>query len=190
MSTIGPSASAVERVELDAGRWRLRLPAPRDSVGALEMLTDPEVARWNPAPAVVDLPSAAAWLARGADWDDGNHRTWTIADADDLFVGNVSLWDMDLTEHLYAGIGYRVHPGHRGHGIATTAVISASTWAIETLGIERIGLVHTIANVGSCSVAGKAGYVLEGILRDDFRTPDGQRWDSHQHSLLRRDLLG
>lgn len=178
-------------VELDADRWRLRPPQAKDAAGALEMLTDPAVVRFNPAREVVDLESASAWIDRGADWDTGNHRTWNVVDADDddVFVGNVSLWDLDPI-HLSAGVGYRVHPEWRGQGIATAAVRAISRYAFEQLGIERLGLLHVLANPASCRVAEGAGYLLEGTLREEYRLADGSRWDSHVHSLLPADLDG
>jgi RimJ/RimL family protein N-acetyltransferase len=179
----------IRYVELEAGRFRLRPPEPKDAVAALAMLTEAEVARWNPASDVTDLDTARSWLARGADWSTGGHRTWSIVNGDDAFVGNLSLWDLDY-EHRSAGIGYRVAPQHRRQGIAGESVRVASRWAVEELGVERIALVHVVENAGSCGVARRAGYVLEGMLREEYRTSDGTRWDSHLHSLIRSDLAG
>jgi len=183
------SDEVVERVVLVAGHWMLRPPLPKDAVAALAMLTDPEVARWNPAHDVKDLESAELWLARGADWDSGNHRTWSVVDSDDEMVGNVSLWDIDA-DNRSAGIGYRVVPSARRRGVASTGVVAVTRWAFESLGVERISLVHVLANPGSCGVARKAGFQLEGVLRQEYRLTDGTRWDSHMHSLLPSDLVG
>jgi len=178
---------AVRYVELKAGPWRLRTAEPKDAPAALAMLTDDEVTRWNPANDVVDLDSARSWLARSADWSSGGHRTWCVVDAEDTMVGNVSLWALDA-EHRSAGVGYRVMPDRRRQGVASQSVQAVSRWAISDLGVERIALEHVIANPGSCGVAQRAGYLLEGTLRQDYRLPDGSRWDSHLHSLLPSDL--
>lgn len=178
----------VEHVDLVAGPWRLRPPLGSDAERALTMLTDPAVVRFNPARDVTDLETARAWIERGADWDSGDHRTWNVVDADDAMIGNVSVTDIDST-HLSAMVGYRVHPEHRGRGVATAAVRAASRYAIEGLQIERITLLHVIANPASCAVAERSGYVLEGVMREEYRLPDGSRWDSHLHSLLPKDLI-
>lgn len=152
------------------------------------MLTDPDVVRFNPARGVTDLDAARAWIARGADWQSGDHRTWNVVDGTGAMVANVAVTDIETT-HLTAMVGYRVHPAHRGRGIATAAVRAASWYAVEALGIERIALLHVVANPASCTVAQRSGYVLEGTLREEYRLADGTRWDSHLHSLLPNDLI-
>jgi RimJ/RimL family protein N-acetyltransferase len=62
-----------------------------------------------------------------------------------------------------------------------------TAFAFDTVGLERVDLIHTLPNVGSCRVAERARFTLEGTLRSEFRTLDGQRWDSHVHSLLATD---
>ena len=73
--------TAIEHVEIAAGAWQLRPPAPDEAADALAMLQDPLTVRWNPAPTVVDLASARDWCERGADWTDGTHATFSVLDA-------------------------------------------------------------------------------------------------------------
>jgi RimJ/RimL family protein N-acetyltransferase len=113
---------------------------------------------------------------------------WSILDEGEL-VGNCTLWQVDRTDQLDAAVGYRTAPWARGRGIATAAVRAISRWAFDHLGLERIELVHTVANVASCTVAERAGFTLEGLLRQDYRTTDGSRWDTHVHGLLRSDQV-
>jgi RimJ/RimL family protein N-acetyltransferase len=65
-------------VELITGRLLLRRPVADDAADALLMLQDPEVVRWNPAPAVIDIETARAWCARGADWTGGTTLPGTL----------------------------------------------------------------------------------------------------------------
>ena len=44
-----------------------------------------------------------------------------------------------------------------------------------------------MANPGSCRVAERAGYLLEGTLRDSHRYGDGRRYDEHVHGRLTTD---
>ena len=67
-------------VELITDRLVLRRPHTDDAADALVMLQDAEVVPWKPAPAVVDIETALAWSARGADWSDGTHATWHAVD--------------------------------------------------------------------------------------------------------------
>ena len=44
-----------------------------------------------------------------------------------------------------------------------------------------------MANPASCAVALRAGYPLEGLLRQSFVYGDGQRYDEHLHARLVTD---
>jgi RimJ/RimL family protein N-acetyltransferase len=84
-----------EPTELHPSGLILRVPRPSDAIQALELLRDPEVALWNEAPDVLDVPSAEAWCARGADWSSGQHATFSVVTETGGLVGNVSLFALD-----------------------------------------------------------------------------------------------
>ena len=154
----------------------------------MELLTEPEVDRWNPAPAVHDLESAADWCRRGADWSSGGHATFSIVvEASGDLAGNVSVHNIDA-EHRTADIGYRIAAAWRGRGVATAAVESATAYALAEDGLDlfRIQLLHAVPNEPSCRVAAKAGFQLEGTLRS-AGVYDGERLDEHLHARLRSD---
>ena len=183
-----PAPLGIEHVEIAAGQWQLRPPAPGEAAEALAMLTDPLTVRWNEAPSVVDLGSARAWCERGADWSDGSHATFSVLEATTgRYAGNVSLWRVDLADQRTAAIGYRTAPWARGRGVATAAVGAVTRWAFGALGIERIELPHAVDNGASCRVAEKCGYRAEGVLRGAYRAPDGTRDDEHLHARLSTD---
>lgn len=169
------------------GRLLLRPPMVTDAGGALEMLSDADTRRWSPAHSVVDLDSAARWCAELADWSSGDHATWSVLDRQtQAFLGSVSVHSINPTQ-ADAEIGYRVSPSARGRGIAAEAVTAASAWAFDHLSLVRIELAHAVPNSGSCAVALRAGYPLEGLLRQSFVYGDGQRYDEHLHARLVTD---
>ena len=185
-------ANVIEPVELtsDDGRLRLRLPRRSEAAAALAMLTDPDVAQWNPAPAVVDIASARDWCDRGADWASGGHATFSIVDAVDpaIYLGNISLFELALDPaHAQGSIGYRVAPAHRGKGVATTALRTVTAWAFGDVRLFRIQLFHAVDNAPSCAVADRAGFRLEGVLRSGSTYGDGLRHDEHLHARLAND---
>lgn len=140
----------------------LRPPRVQEAAQALQLLSDPDVALWNPAPAVTDHGTAVAWCQRGADWSSGHHATFSIVgSSEDRLLGNVSLFAID-TEQATAQIGYRVVPAARGRGVATAALRAVSEWAFADRLLLRIELHHAVDNVAACRVAVKAGYALEG----------------------------
>jgi RimJ/RimL family protein N-acetyltransferase len=181
------SSSPIETVEIAAGRLQLRPPTNADAPDTLLMLRDPDVARWNPGPARVDLDEVTAWCARQADWTDGTHATFSVLDATSgRLLGNVSLHQIDHRQQD-AEIGYRVAPWARSQGVATDAVAAAARWAFGALDLVRIEIAHAVANPASCRVALKAGFPLEGTLRQAYVYGDGVRHDEHLHARLATD---
>jgi RimJ/RimL family protein N-acetyltransferase len=178
--------SGIQPVELEAGSYRLRLATEADVDAAFEMSRDPAIMQWY-STAVVDRESAWRWLLRGADWSGGEHATWVVADGADRLVGSFSIVRIDRVDQLTALMSYRTAPWARNRGVASCALSAATRWAVEVLRLERLELVHAVANPGSCRVAEKAGYLLEGVSRRGFRDDAGHRWDSHLHARLADD---
>lgn len=181
--------NVIEPVELTAAGGALVLRPPRrgEAGDALALLTDPDVAQWNPAPHVVDLPSARAWCERGADWAAGGHATFSIVDvASGAYAGNISLFDVDL-EQSVGSIGYRVAASQRGRGVATAALAAVRDWAFRDVRLARLQLFHAVPNEASCAVAERCGFVLEGVLRSGSVFGDGERYDEHLHARLATD---
>jgi RimJ/RimL family protein N-acetyltransferase len=77
--------------------------------------------------------------------------------------------------------GYWVLPWARGAGLAPAALAALTGWAFGGLGLHRAELMHSTANLASCRVAEKAGYVLEGTLREAMLHLDGWH-DMHLHA--------
>jgi len=173
-------------VELAVMAVRLRPPQAIDAADALAMMRDPQVAIWNPAPNIVDVPSAEAWLARSADWTPGDHATFSVLDPAGRYAGVVSLHHINRHQST-ADIGYRVAPWARGRGVATASVRTVTDWAFADLSLVRIQIFHGVGNPGSCRVAEKAGYALEGVLRSASLYGDGLRHDDHLHARLAGD---
>jgi RimJ/RimL family protein N-acetyltransferase len=181
---LGASVSAMELI---TDRFLLRKPLDEDAADVLAMMADPEVMQWNPAPAVIDAESARDWCARSADWSDGTHATWNAIDRSTRrLVANCSVFTIDR-QHGTARIGYRVVPWQRGHGVASEVARAVTRWSFAELGLVRIQLEHATANVASCRVAARAGFVLEGILRSAYLDGLGVRHDDHVHGRLATD---
>jgi RimJ/RimL family protein N-acetyltransferase len=181
--------SVVEHVSLTAGRWELRPPDAADAEAARAMLLDPDVAQWNPGPAVPTVEEARSWLVRSADWSE-SYAGWSVHDLEDgdRYVGNAFLVELD-EEQRSGVVAYRTAPWARSRGVATAAVVAMIGFAFDELGLVRLSLPHSVANPASCRVAEKAGFVLEGTERGGFRDESGVRWDSHLHGLLRAGVV-
>jgi RimJ/RimL family protein N-acetyltransferase len=176
----------IEPVELTAGDLLLR-PWREDDVDAYwAALQDPDLRLWNGS-GVESRDDLAAMLARRRDWSAGDHASWAVVDATTgELLGSVSVHRIDRTE-ADAEIGYWTLPAARGRGIAGAAVDAACRWAFTELGLERIELCHAAENPASGRVAEKAGFTLEGRLRQSHRYGDGRRHDELLWARLHDD---
>ena len=179
--------TGIDPVELRSGDWLVRPPRPDEAADAFALVRDPDVAQWNPVPSVLDETGARRWLVSGADWSSGNHASFSVVEAaTGRLAGSVSLHRIDR-EQSGASIGYRVAPWARGRGAATAALAAVTDWAFTGLGLARVELCHAVVNPASCRVAVKAGYPVEGTLRQAMVYGDGRRYDEHIHGRLASD---
>lgn len=132
---------------------------------------------------------AQRWLEpRLNAWAHGN-AVFAVADrVTDRVVGNVALRDVHRIPDQ-AVAAYWVHPAARGRALGARALDAAARWAFEPdgLGLHRISLDHSLINEGSCRVAVRAGFQLEGVMRDYYVELSGKRHDSHLHARLATD---
>lgn len=88
-------------------------------------------------------------------------------------VGSVGLhrtdWDLPKTE-----VGYWIRTSEVGKGYAAEGVQALVAWALDRLGAQRVELVAEDRNIASRKVAERCGFVLEGVLRNVVRDPDGR----------------
>ncbi|MFO7662580.1 MAG: GNAT family protein [Chloroflexota bacterium] len=82
-----------------------------------------------------------------------------------------------------AEIGYELAPDQWGKGYATEAVGEILRFGFEELGLHRIAAWTVADNAASARVLEKAGFSLEGRLRDreSFK---GQYWDVLMFGIL------
>ncbi|NUO99447.1 MAG: GNAT family N-acetyltransferase [Nonomuraea sp.] len=172
-------------VRIATGRLVLRPFGSRDAERVRSIAESGH--RFLPPGAPVHASGVGQWLARGAHelYRSGQGVHLAMADADDRVVGAISLfktsWNAGTTE-----VGYGVHPLHRGRGYATEAVRALTAWVFATTTLRRIDLTANLDNLASLSVACKAGFTWEGVLRDAVWEEDGPH-DLVLFGLLRED---
>jgi RimJ/RimL family protein N-acetyltransferase len=92
-------------------------------------------------------------------------RTIWAIDVKGEAVGGIGLEPLTDVERVSAEIGYWLGESHWGHGIMTDAVRAVTAHAFQHLDLTRIFALPFADNPGSIRVLEKAGYVIEGHLR-------------------------
>ena len=88
-----------------------------------------------------------------------------VVDVDGTAVGSVTLFGYDaFAGHSEAGIS--LTPEARGRGIGTAAIRQLVAFGFERRNLRRIHLQAIASNVGAIRAYEKAGFVVEGRLRE------------------------
>jgi RimJ/RimL family protein N-acetyltransferase len=167
---------------------RLREPAPEDVPALYEACQDPLIQRFTFVPQPYEAEHARQWVAQAPGLRErGEGLSLVVADAETgALLGTVGLL-RPRWEHRAAEIGYFVAPWARGRGAASRAARLLARWAVTDLGLARLTCEVDIENQASQTVARRAGFVREGVLRSAIEAK-GRRWTLVVHSLLPEDL--
>ncbi|MFI7540077.1 GNAT family N-acetyltransferase [Actinoplanes sp. NPDC049599] len=128
----------------------------------VELLDEPDIARWTPMPSPFDLEAGVAYLKRARQTRATGQRIQLAITLDGgKPVGETLLFGVDagLRE---AELGYLVGAPHRRRGLASAALSLLSGYARGPLGLQRLLLRIDAANTASCAVARRCGYRLTG----------------------------
>jgi len=106
-----------------------------------------------------------ARLSQAAADDGPEDAVSFIIDVDGRAVGSASLFSIDpLARHAEAGIS--LLPDARGRGIGTAAMSQLVEFAFVRRNLRRIHLQVIASNAAAIRCYEKAGFVLEGRLRE------------------------
>jgi ribosomal-protein-alanine N-acetyltransferase len=179
---------------LEAGGVRLRPWRDQDGPALVEGGNDPVVREWipeTPLPRSADeVPGYLLRVHLGAATN--GRMAWCVADAEtDAPLGNVALFDFeDAGDDVTAQVGYWSLPAGRGRGLMTTALRTATDWALTTraeggFGARRLYLLTSSRNRGSRALAERAGFEHVGTERGSGPVAGGGFEDSVLYDRLR-----
>lgn len=103
-------------------------------------------------------------------------------------VGNISVFRQENIHRQTGELGYYLAEEYWGKGIMTQAVKQICTYVFANSNLFRIYAEPFAHNAASCRVLEKAGFVLEGILRQNA-VKNGEVVDMKMYSLLRTDIF-
>ena len=98
-------------------------------------------------------------------------------------IGSIFLKNIDRKVQK-AELSFFIDKNYEGKGIITKVVSLIIKYCFQHLLFNKIFLRIAEDNISSRRVAEKNGFVLEGTLRHDFKTPEGQFIDIVYYGLL------
>jgi RimJ/RimL family protein N-acetyltransferase len=125
---------------------------------------DPEVQRWTVVPVPYRRVDAETFVGEIAVQTraDGGALFAVVDRASGELAGSIGLFPP--TDGV-GEIGYWGVAGFRGRGLMTEAVVLLSRWAFEEVGLRRLELLVDPRNDASRRLGERAGFVVEGTLR-------------------------
>lgn len=117
---------------------------------------------------------------------EGTGIWWAMTKVDDgEFVGAIG-FNNHSRMHRKAELGFWLLPDHWRKGLVSEALPVALAHGFDALGLHRMEATVETENTASMGVLQKAGFVLEGTLRDcEFK--NGRFISLHVLALLRED---
>jgi RimJ/RimL family protein N-acetyltransferase len=180
----------MDTTTLTTGRLTLRPFEPQDVEAVHAACRDPEIARWIPVPDPYERKDAEEFVLRtspGGWREDTMYNFGVFTNSGDLVgsMGLVRLAQLRGPEHQ-AELGYWTAKEQRGKGYTKEAGRAVVDWAFSALGVERLEWVAEVGNAASRAVAGRLGFVMEGIQRARI-VHRGTRRDAWVAALLPPD---
>ncbi len=128
---------------------------------------------------------ASAWSAYLADALRHEYISWATVDAaTGRAVGSTRFLDI-APEHGRLEIGWTwIAPSHRRTATNTEAKLLQLSYAFDELGAIRVAFKTDERNGRSQAAIARLGAVREGVLRHQFRMPDGFMRSSVYFSIL------
>jgi RimJ/RimL family protein N-acetyltransferase len=100
-------------------------------------------------------------------------------------AGEAIVWSIDLYNRS-AHLGLTLRPRFRGRGLGTDTVRALCRYAFDALGMHRLQIETLSDNHGMINAAKRAGFAMEGTMREDAWVL-GEFLDDVVFGLLERD---
>ena len=175
-------------MEIETPRLRLRPWRPEDKPALLRHADNPKVARnlTNIFPSPYTEADADEWLDAREN-DEAPCRLFAIV-IDGEAAGGIGIHTREDVHAKTAEIGYWLAELHWGQGYMTEALRALVPYAFATFDLHRLEAYHFGWNPASGRVLEKAGFRLEGCLRERI-CKNGAYTDSLMYGLLQDEYL-
>ena len=178
----------MEPVEITAGRLHLRPFVPADENAVYVACQDGEIQRWTRVPSPYTRADARQFVTLSAPsgWRDDREYTFAVCDATSGEVLASVGVSAPTVDHI-GEVGFWCAAAARGQGVTTQAVTAICRWGFAAVGYARIDWYAAVGNGPSRRVAEKAGFTVEGTLRQRLEL-HGVRHDAWVGGLLPDDV--
>lgn len=169
---------------LHTARLTLRPLRRADAPALFAMRSDPQVMQYIPRPLATSVTDSEEFIALVNEGVSRNELlNWGMAlRASDELIGTIGFYRLQPENHR-AEIGYLLHPAHQGQGLMQEAVAAALAYGFDVLRLHSVEGVIGPQNEASARVLQRAGFVQEGLFRENGYW-EGKFIDAAYYALL------
>jgi RimJ/RimL family protein N-acetyltransferase len=169
-------------------RLRVRSPLPGDGPQMHAAVNESleELSPWMPWPGeheTVEDSEASVRRARARFLERSDLQMLLFLKGTNTLVGSSGLHRIDWSVPKFE-IGYWCRTRFAGRGYVTEAVRGITAFAFDALGARRVEIRCDSRNLPSAGVAERAGFGLEGKLRNNEKSTDGDLRDTLVFSII------
>lgn len=145
----------------------LRPLEEKDAERMLQCMSNPEVSKWFQASFAEKTLKDILFFISSTKYEirDGVSIHYAITNEDNLYIGTVSLKNIDLSNRN-AEYAIMVMPDFQGCGVATRATFEILRIAFDEIGLQKVYLNVIENNERAISLYTKCGFVYEGKARN------------------------
>lgn len=167
---------AGQRLEIGGG-FHLTPIRPTDKAAYLKHFADPVIGRMLLAvPVPYTDADADQWIARRLKSAREREIQFAIREVDGFLVGGIGLVEERSTSIYCGEVGYWLAQEYRGRGLMPRAIRVFADYAFRELQLHKLTATTYPFNPSSSRALEKAGFTLEGRLREHIRSRTGAEY--------------
>lgn len=140
---------------------------------------------WVRTPPTLEESEASCCRAHARFLAREDLRAFIFSKEDGELIGGSGLHDMDWALRSFE-VAYWGRTGYTGKGLITEGVRALADFALGELAAQRVFLTTDNNNLRSWRLAERAGFELEGILRNERLDLDGKPRDTRVYARISR----
>lgn len=176
-------------VLVESARTLLRAVLAEDLADLMEVNGDPQVTQFLPYATWQTLEDGIAWLGRMQSLQASGSGQQLVLQrrSDGKVMGSLLLFKFDEAS-ARVELGYVLGRSHWGQGLMSEAVLAVCARAFGTWGVRRMEAEINPLNAASCGLLERAGFLLEGTLRQRW-VAKGLAYDTRLYAALAHEWL-
>ena len=129
------------------------------------------------------IENAKEFIAQTLNAEKNSQYAWAVL-ANGKVIGSIGVFRKDNIHYRTAELGYYIAEGYWGMGIMTSVLKNVCKFIFENTDIIRIFAEPFAHNTASCRALEKAGFALEGVLRQNA-VKNGKILDMKMYSIVK-----